>query len=257
MINTFSVFYFGINVTSANQFINFNEGSGELTATLTTGRYSHTDFATEIQDQMNAVGTLAYTVTFNRTDRTITISAPSNFDLLISSGSQSGSSTFGLAGFTGADLTGASTYTGNTGAGSEYLPQYLLQDYLDERDNKSFIRPSVNETSSGRVETIQFGSIRMFEMNITFISDFDFGHGGPIETNLSGVANANSFMEDIIEKGNFEFMPDRQTRSTFHKVLLDSTPESSDGIAYRLRELVGQNLQGIYQTGLLRMRIVT
>lgn len=255
-LTTKSIFYFGIEVTSTNKNINFNEGSGELTATLPIGGFSHTDFAQKIEDALNSAGTRTYDVTFNRDGRTYTISADGTFDLLIATGSQSATSAFSLMGFTGGDVTGLTTYTGGA-SGSEYKPQSLLQNYLAKEDNQQFIDPKVNKAASGAVETIRFGIVSMIRMNIQWITNRDMSKANYIENNATGVSDANTFMRDIIKKGPFEFMPDRASRSTFSKVLLESTPESKDGISYELKEGMSSGLEGYFETGNLMLRVLT
>src|SRR6185503_364885 len=97
------------------------------------------------------VGALTYTVTANRSSRTITIATTSTFSLLVSSGTHTGTAPWSLMGFTGSDRTGASTYTGNAASGSEYRPQFLLQNYISSDDWQQAADASVNKTASGRV----------------------------------------------------------------------------------------------------------
>lgn len=255
MIETYSVFYYGIEITSSNQNLNFDEGGAELTAIISPGSYTHTEFATEIKTAMDAAGGLTYTVTFNRSDRTYTISAGSNFSLLVSTGSTVGSGPFTLMGFTGSDLTGASTYTGNTGSGSEYEPQFKFQNFVSDDDNQSKVDAQVNESASGQVEVVSFGSRKLMELNIKFATDSDVSKSGHIKNNATGVSDLRSFMQFAIGKGPFEIMEDIGDRSTYKKVILESTPESNNGVAYKLKELVFQGgPTGFFETGIIKLR---
>lgn len=255
MINTKSIFYYIESVTNDNFYLNFDEGSGELTAQIATGHYTHQDLALAVQSAMNEVGTQSYTVIFNRDDRTFTISSASAFDLLCFSGTEAGVSIFSLLGFSSVDLTGQTIYTGGV-SGSEYRPQFKLQDYVDQEDFRESIQAVVNESASGVVETISFGTKKFFEFNIPFITDIEQGAGSVIETNLSGVSSARQFLRFCTTKKNLEFMPDRNNRTLFFKVLLESTEESSNGTGYRLKELYTKNLPYYFETGKLVFRLV-
>ena len=109
---THSKFYYGFEIDETNQYLDFNEGSGELSAELEIGLYSFTDYCAELARALNAAGGSTYTVTGNRTTRKITIAATGTFSLLVSSGSHEGTSAFATAGFTGADRSGSASYEG-------------------------------------------------------------------------------------------------------------------------------------------------
>ena len=258
-ITTKSKFYYMDSVTLSNSYIDFNEGSGALSAQLTSGSYTITDFATEIARAMtSASGSgLTYSASVsNRSTRLITISTTSTFSLLLSSGSHTGSSALVLAGFTGgSDLTGASTYTGTAGCGTEYKPQYLLQKYVPSDNFQKEIMPSVSQSASGKVEILSFGTVNFIEMNIPFCTDISQGSGSPVENNSSGVADVNNFLKAITKKIDFEFIPDVSSPGTFQKVILESTPEDNQGVGYKLQEMFP--LAGYFTTGKLRLRVVT
>ena len=256
MINTYSSFYYLNPVTQDNFYLNFNEGGGELTAQLEAGHYTHSELAQAIQDALNDAGALAYTVTFLRNDRKFQISAPSNFSLLISSGTNASSSIFSLIGFTGADLTGVSSYTGNAQSGSEYIPQFWLQDWVDPEDLQKGISPAVNKSAAGEVEVVRFGTEKFYEFTIKFITDVDQGSSGPVLNNSSGVNDARLFMRFCVTKQKLEFMPDKNNKAVFTKIRLESTEESRDGTGYRLRELYTQGLPYYWETGKLVYRLV-
>jgi hypothetical protein len=255
-ITTRSVIYYGFELSLTNRNLNFNEGGPELSAPVDIGGYSLTDGLSAVQDALNVAGALTYTVSLDRSTRLVTISTTSTFALLVSTGSQSGTSIFSLMGFTGADRTGASSYTGNLPAAFELLPQFVLQDFVDKADLQEAVEAEVNESADGTVEVVKFGTRQMYEFNIRFITNIDQGSSGVIETDLSGVANARSFLQSAVKKIPFEFMKDRSNRAIFDKILLDSTPLSSKGTGYRLVELYGQGLPGYFETGTLKMRVI-
>jgi hypothetical protein len=254
-LGTFSAFYLSYTIDATNNIINFDEGGGELSATVSPGIFSATDFATAIQTALNSAGALVYTVTFNRSDRTITISATGTFSLLASSGTQISVSPWNLMGYSAIDLTGASTYTGDSPSGEAYENQFWLQDYTGPGEYIEKVDSSVNESTGGEIEVVSFGERQFLEMTFKFITDIAMD-GQVIKNNPSGVADAKAFFNNIIDRGNFEFMPDVSDKNTFYKVKLESTPSSQSGTGYRLREMVSQNLPGFYEIGPIKLRVV-
>lgn len=257
-VDSFSLFYFlDDDIDTTNQNLNFNEGGGELLAVLEAGSYSPGDLTTVVKTAMDAAGSLVYTVTFDRTLRKYVIAATGTFSLLISSGSQFGTSPFSLMGFTGADVSGSTSYTSNVNAGSKYEPQFKLQNFVDKDDSQQKINATVNESANGDIEVVAFGIRSVFEMSIRFATDRDLTKSGFIRNNPTGVADLRVFMQRITDKAPFEFIPDIGVKTQFTKVLLDSTPESPKGTAYKLKELsMRGGPVGFFDTGLLKMRVV-
>lgn len=256
-LQTHSKFYFGYTVNATNTSLDFDEGGGELQASVSQGGYSYTELGAAIQNAMNEVGGQVYTVTTNRDDRTYTISASGTFDLLINSGSRSGSSVFSLAGFTGADVTGAITYTSNLSSGSEYTTQLMLQDYIPSSDFQGAQNAAVNEAASGEIEVVTFGSRLNIQMNFKFITDYPMGNSSIIRNRPTGVSDFRTFIQFMITKARFEFMPDENDADSFEKVILESTPDDSNGISYKLNELVGRGLPGFYDSGIMTLRVIS
>lgn len=256
-LNTFSIFYYGFDITSNTQFINFDEGSGELSASVAIQSYTLTDLLTAIKTSLDSVGTQTYTVSVNRQTRIVTISAASNFDLLVSTGSQAGASPFELLGFTGStDLTGQNSYSGQSPAGSFYEPQFKLQDYNDQNKDQTKIDASVNESASGDIEVISFGTRKIINASFKYITDVTPQDGYVIKNNSNGISDAESFFQFLIEKKPLEFMPDINDRNTFIKVLLEGTNNNRDGTGYKLTELVGQGLPGYYEINNVKFRVI-
>lgn len=256
-VGTFSTFYYGQAVTNDNFYLNFKEGAGpELTAQIEIGSYTLTEFLVAIKTALDVAGALTYTVSVDRTTRLVTISTTSTFSLLVTSGSQVGQSIFSLIGFSGADRTAASTYTGNLSCGEEYTTQFKLQDFTHSDDFQEKVDPTVLESASGTVETVNFGTRKLYEMSFKFITDKP-GDNVVIKNNPSGVSDFRSFFQYITQKKKFEFMQDHGIRNTFKKVLLESTPTASNGTAYKMVELVGQNLPGYYEINNVQLRDLT
>lgn len=254
MIDTFSKIYYGHTVTSDNVYLDFDEGSGEITATLNPGKYSLVDFAAEIKRALDNEGTLTYTVTIDRTIPALTISATGTFSLLVSTGSHFGQSVFSLAGFTGANRTGFATYTGAQ-TGTIYKNQFKLQNYVTSEDLQSSIDASINEAANGNLEVVTFGTKSRVEFNLRLITNLTMD-GLLIKNNPTGVEEARQLMQYLVTKAPIEIMYDEDNEGTFETLILDSTPEDSKGTGYRLRELYDRNLPNFYETGVLKFRVI-
>jgi hypothetical protein len=250
-----SKFYYDFAPTQLTNLLDFDEGSGELTATIRPTKYTATTLAIEIARAMTEVGTQEYFVSFNRVQRKYTISADASFSLLVDSGT-SAASVFPLIGFTGVDRTGLDSYQGESNAGKVFLPQFVLQDYVDFEDEVGFASSTVKKTATGRVEVVSFGQESFASFNIKYQTDYAQQVGSPIDNNPSGVNDLREFLSYAITKGDFEFMPDRDDESTFTKCLLESTPESKDGVKFKLKELYGEGNIGYFQSGKLTLRKV-
>lgn len=254
-IYTTPKFYYDYEIDEFTQFLNIDEGFGELTVPVEIGLYTFTDVLTAVASALNQFGTLDYTVTGDRETRVVTISASAAFDILGSTGSQAGVSALPVIGFPATDQTGLTSYTGTT-AGSEFIPQFFLQDYLDILDNKEANAASVQSSAIGIVEVLSFGELSYLEFDLQYITNRDQGLDSPIRTNLNGIADAKAWLDYIITKGDLEFMPDQDDPDTFFKILLERTATSGDGVGYVLREMRNKNLQGYFETGKLRFRKV-
>lgn len=255
MIDTKSVFNFGHIVTGSNNEFCFSEGAGQLIAIVQPDGYSLAEFAVALQLAMRDVGALDYVVTVNRTNNqnTLTISAPSNFSLLVSTGVTLADG-WSLAGFTGSDRTSAATYTGNQKSGLQYYPQFLIQSYVDKNHMQESYDYTLNRSASGKEELIRFGVDKFIEAELRFITNLPMD-GIVIESRSNGVELAVQFLEYITQKQRFEFVPNRAAPATFDKVILSSLPGFSDGTGFRLRELIDLSLRDIYDIGLMRMRV--
>ncbi len=255
-LSTHSKFIYGFEVDADALNIDFNEGGSELTATLSIGVYTLTQFADELARALNEAGALTYTVSVNRTTRKLTIAAGSNFALLVSSGSHLGTTVFGIAGFTGSDRTGANSYVGNLAAGTEYSTQFILQSYVDPEDSQDNIYGTVNQAASGAIEVVTFGRLRFIEMNLKYATNVDHGSSNIIRSNATGISELRSLMQFLTTKAPFEFIPDEDAPNTFYSVLLESTADDSKGLKYKLKEQYSQGLPGYFETGVLKLRVI-
>ena len=93
------------------------------------------------------------------------------------------------------------------------------------------------------------------ECNIKWVTNIDVSKTDWIDNNPTAVDDLRTFMDAITQKGTIEFMEDRDTRSIFETMILESTPESSDGVGYRLFEFTkGKKLPDWYETKMLKFR---
>lgn len=254
-ITTLSTFYYGFTITQSNNVINFSEGGPEITATLRVNDYTLTEYANEIAVRMTLAGTQTYSASVNRNTRQITISAPGNFELLCSTGSQQAVGIWGLAGFDIAtDKTGSNSYVGEDPAGYEYRPQLTLDNYLALEDNLVKESSSVNISANGVVQTLEFGDGQRMECNIRGATDRTGLKMTPFYENANGRADLRLFMNYLITKAKVEFMPDVDDRNDFYSLLLDSTQADRSGTRYKISNMKGAN--DFYETGLLIFRKV-
>lgn len=255
-ITTYSKFYYGITISENNCKMDFDEGSGEITAILPYGGYTPEQIADEIAEQMSAVGNFTYTCTFDRSTRKLTIASSSSVEMLFLSGSNAVESAYTTLGFSiVADDTDTSFVAANVCC-SEYNPQFILQSYVPVENFIEQQNPTVNETVTGRQELITFGDAYMTRFNIPFITDISQPSGGPIVSNASGVAAAQDFLYWLTKKNTVEFMPDKDVASGYINLVLDANVASKNGTTMRLKELYDKGLCGYYETELLTFRKV-
>lgn len=260
-MSTFSLFYFGIEITRANNKIDFAEGVDVYTATLRYGTYTMTEFAEEIERAMNAAGAdYTYSCSVNRTTRILTItkqSIPSiaTWYFLFGTGDNAFLSPASLMGFTAADTAAATSQAGSSGMGSRYEPQFKLQDYVGPDFQKELVNAVVNESSTGVFEVVSFGTKRMISLNSKWITDRT--NDGTLIKNISGsVATAQAFMAYLMKKGKVEFMPDISDVDTYYDLICEKMAGSQAGTGYLLKEHTGKNLPGWYETGVLTFRVI-
>lgn len=98
------------NIDSLNNTILFNEGAGNLTATLPLGNYNITDLTSELKIQLDSAGLDTYTVTYDSKTMKMTISSSGTFSLLFNTSS---SEIWEILGFNKTDTNIASSHVGN------------------------------------------------------------------------------------------------------------------------------------------------
>lgn len=246
-----SCFYYGHTVDSKSNTLRIDEGSGFIDVIVPTGKYALSKYINAVSNAINAAMVNDYIVSVDRSTRLVTISSTLPFSLLIDDISTI-STAFPILGFTGANLTGLTSYTGNIPSGKAYYPQIPLQNLITFEHNKEYIDGAIKESPSGNVEVVSFGLKEYCEFNIDMITNIDVGHTNYIEFNATGYQDAVSFMDYCITKGQLEIMLDRADRNAYSIIMLESTASSQNGIGYKLKE--NFKALGIYETGNLKFR---
>lgn len=254
-LQTLSTFYYGFNIESVNQYLDFNEGGPEITASLPISDYSMSEFISAVEDAFNLASTMDYVVSVDRDTRLVTISAPSNFTLMCSTGSHSGSSAWELLGFdTSTNKTGTNTYTSENPCGYEYRPQTLLMGYVAPEDYEVKESAVVSISANGQVQTISFGDGQRMECNIIGATNLLNLKHTPFYENATGLQALRDFMKFLITKSKVEFMPDIANRAQYYTLLLDSSSADKNGTKFRIENMKGATY--FYESGSLVFRKV-
>lgn len=254
--STLALFYYSEAVDTNNFYLDFDEGSGEITAEIEVGSYTFEQLAIAIESALNSISTNTYSVDFLRDERKFEITGSVPFALLIASGSHNGQSVLSLLGFNGLDTSSDTVQISDSQAGSEYLVQFPLQSYVDQEDYQKAVSASINKSASGDIEVVKFGTEKFYEFDIKFITNIDQGNHGPVRTNLTGIQDVRSFLRFATTKSSLEMMLDFKDPDTYVTVLLESTEAEKNGTGYKLKELYTKGLPGYFETGKLTFRLV-
>lgn len=124
---------------AAGYKIDFSKGGGQLTATVSAGTYTPTTLAAHIKSILEAAdGVNTYTVTFSTSTGLWTIATSGGtLSLLWLTGTNTANTFAPVIGFTVADNTGATTYTGSTIA--IHTNEWVLIDTLTAQNIDSFM----------------------------------------------------------------------------------------------------------------------
>ncbi len=255
-LRTHSLIYYGLTITEDNYQLDFTDGMDDYVAEIGLGAYSLEQLADEVASALNALGSpIAFTTSVDRATRKITIAGDGAFILLITSGAHFGTSIFNTLGFSGADTTLTTSHQGGQGAGSAYATQFICQSHVSSDDEQAAAYGTINKSASGKIEVVSFGTEEFTEFELKYITDVSMPSGGPIRTNASGVDNLRSLMQYLITKGPIEFMEDEDDSGAFETLILESTPDDSKGLKYKLKEMYGIGLPGFFETGVLKFRV--
>lgn len=255
-IKNHSVFYFGHEVTDANNLIPFKDGtSAEKIAQVPVGFYTFTKFVEVVVASLNAASTLEWTYTIDRNTRKVVLQSSGFASLLFASGSVGLNSPYELLGFNREDYVLQSIFIAENASGKEYRPQFPLQDYSPKEKNKELVSAVVSKSATGDTVSVQsFGVNRYIKFNIKYITNTSTA--GVLRYDFSAVEKATEFMDYIINKAPIEFMESELDLSVFDKVYLEATSESPNGTEYMLKEYYDRGLPDFYETGLLTFKVI-
>lgn len=257
-VNDRALFLYGFDINAFNQYINFKSSSlgPVLTATLTPGNYTATEFMAEIKSAMEIADTLyaasTFTLSLNRTvggglSNVMTISTNKPFlSLLFGSGPNAATNPSSLMGLSNSDYTGATSYAGSTNAGTILVPDFPTYNYLDP-DSYVTNDGVKNVSSAGIKETLVFTQMQFFQGQWKYINNFK------TNTQLSQWQN---FLKYAVKQLKFEFQPSVfEDPTVFFQCTLESTGGDGNGMGYKLNQMLGDGLYRFYDTGLMKFRI--
>ena len=255
-LSSHSVFYFGHEVTDANNLIPFKDGtSAEKIAQVPVGFYTLTKFVEVVVASLNAASSLAWSYNIDRNTRRVTLQASGPASLLFSSGSVGLNSPYALLGFNREDYILQTLFAAESASGKEYTPQFPLQDYSPKEKNKELVGAVVSKSATGDTVSVQsFGVNRYIKLNIKFITNTPTT--GVLRYDFNAIEKAVEFMDFIVNKAPIEFMADENDRATFDRAYLESTPQSPNGTEYELKEYYDRGLPDFYETGLLTFKVI-
>ena len=134
----------------SNRWIDFDEGGGELSASVVAGIYNANSLCTAIKTAMEAVGANTYTVTYDDLTKKFTIAGSGSFSLLWNTGSHPNNLGDDIGFDISADDTGASTYM------ADYIcihtQEYLGIDLGEAKDIYGTIIQKHNIQTSGLIQ---------------------------------------------------------------------------------------------------------
>lgn len=255
-LNDIPSFLYGYDVNDFNKYINFQKVSlgPVLTATMNIGNYTATQFMAEVKRAMEFIdGTNLYTLTLNRTinsgrSNNMTISTSGSFlSILFNTGANAATSPRDLMGFAHTDLTGSTTYTGGFQSGTIWIPQFATWNYLspDEMVEQDGVK---NVTSTGIKETLVFAQMSFFQGEWRYITDND----GSFQK-----TQCENYLKYATKQLKFEYAPSINEDPThFFQATLESTPADGNGLKYRLEQMNKVGLYRVYQTGIMKFRVV-
>lgn len=253
MINTMSSFIYGFDVNANNRYFNITINATAYEVALNFGTYTIPEIINEIKTTVESETGEVLEITVDHSTRLFTISHASlSFELNISTGNSL--NFFRVLGFTGADVTGASTYTSNVQYGYEFRPQVKLQNFTPFENNQNLLYASVSKSAIGKTQTVNFGTEFFMSCAIVLQTNEAQAAGGPIENQANGANNLRDFMEYVILKNKIMFKEDRSSQD-FTDCLLESTPQSPNGTSFTMSEYLGE-FPEYFTTGNIRFRKV-
>lgn len=249
-----SLFLYGHTVTDLNCFLEFVSVSGDpaKVAVLTLGYYSLTSLMTEVSRAMGVADNLnIYTVTADRsvmsnTQNRVTIATSGLFlSIPFSSGAKALLNCGPLLGFAATDLAGATSYTGTSTSGTALVtdPDFPAYGYVSPTIYNRNIGVT-NVAGSGATESVLFGNSRFWIGRWKY---FDAATAfGPWSSMLTWAC----------AKRGIDFTPDVTAPGIVYSGVIETTQEDPNGLAFQVYELLSETLPDVYETGILKFRVI-
>lgn len=254
-LESYSTFYYIEPVDNSNFYLNISEdGTTVLDAEVEIGEYSMTRLATAVQTALNSIGANSYTVTFNRESRTYTIAADATFEIRAATGPQVGNDLWPILGFSAVDTAAALSHESNNAAGTEFSPQFYLQDYVMQGQSVGATSGVRATTTNGLVEIVSFGRQEFIECTIKYQNSRNQA-SGPIKKSATGYEDFKAFLDFGITASPIEFMENINDKNSFVTVLLESLPGDNKGLSYKIKEQLPE-LPNFYELGPIVFRII-
>lgn len=246
-----SLFLYGLQITVNNQNITFGTNSGETpgsgtarTAIIPVGYYSLTGLAIAVAQAItNADPTHVYSCTVDRTNsggtqNRVTIATTNTYlSIYFNTGSVSNPAT--LLGFTGADLTGATSYTGSASAGTVLIPNQIGYSFLPTQAmQKNF--GSLNVSASGLKESITFALQSFWQVQFKYIPE------------ATMEASWLPLVQWLIQQREVDFTPDITAPTTVYTGTLE---DPQNGLEFNFTEHLSEGLPFEYATPLMKFRV--
>lgn len=243
-----SLFLYGFQITASNQFITFGTsvlevGMNARTAVLALGFYSLSTLLSEVERALiSADPTHIYTATADRTIMSGTqnrVTIATNFTYLsiyFSTGNPSNPAS--TLGFSGADLTGATSYTGTSTCGTAFSPNMEGYSFLPiQYMKKNFGVTSIS--ASGLKESIVFSLQQFWQVQFKYIPE------------SSATNDWEPLINWMVQQKELDFTPNITSPGVFYSGTLD---DPGKGLELSLSEML-PNFPFQYQTPMMKFRL--
>lgn len=246
-----SLFLYGFEVNSTNQYLPFkNSGGGsEIDAVIPTAFYTLSTLAAAIALAMNTADPAnTYSVTIDRTvssnlQNRITIATNGAFlSLLFNTGTVAATSIRDLINFGHSDLTGATSYQNSTTSGTSLKTAWYGHNYQPPTANLKTIG-AVNVSASGVKEGIWWSIQQFIEVEFMYEAEADV------------LVSWVPLMNWMIKQRPFELTPEIKTPATTYSVTLEKSSADGKGLGMVMKPQL-PDFPLMYTTGPLQFRIL-
>jgi hypothetical protein len=248
-LTTKSAFFYGLDVTTSNNALDFQVGATQYAATLNIGNYTATTLCTEIVRAMQAADiNNTYSATYSRIYSAGTVvskitisSSTTSFVLLFGSGARVLISCSSLLGFAAADTASGSTFTGTSSFGTTIQPTLVGYNYLPRQATQKVVG-SLNVSASGVKEAVLFSVQQFFQV------EFKYEPEAKTKTEWANFLYYASLQKLI------EFAEDVTTPASTIDCTLEKTDFDGKGMGFQLKEMLPE-FPFLYRTGSMQFRV--